>query len=364
MNTIEQLLNNINNKIKSLNAIIPLTDYLNRLEQINFQLNEPATWNDQKKSVSLTKERQTLLDLTTKLQSFISDYNFYKELSELDKEECEKENSKLEELLENISNFELKLLMNEENDSNNAIITISAGSGGLESSNFVSIILRMILRYCEISKFKTEIIDLQESEEYSDICINSVVFSVSGEFAYGFCKALHGVYKFIRNSPFSSSDKRHTSFIAIAVEAEVDDNIDIKIEDKDIEITAARSSGSGGQKINKTNSKCIVRHLPTNILIACQTQRDFHSNKKQAMKMLMAKLYKLEEARLQGDYDKYLESLKHNSFANQSFSFTYTPYMLFKDEDSGFKENQIDKVLDGDLQKIIEQRLRFLKNKN
>ena len=364
MNTIDNLLNTINQKLISLNLLIPIKNYLDKIEEINFQLDNPNIWSDQKKSTALTKERQYLLDLTNKLKEFASDYSFYKELYSLDKDEAEKEISVINSLNSNINDFELKLLMDEKTDTNNAIITLSAGSGGLESANFVSIILRMILRYCELKKYKTEILDLQSSEEYSDICIDSVVISVNGENAYGFTKALHGVYKFVRNSPFSSSDKRHTSFIACAVEYEIEDDIKVDMPEKDLEIVAyKKSAGPGGQNSNKVASAVRIKHIPTGIVVACCNERDQLANKKMALQRLKAKLYKLEEERVKGNYDKYLESLKDNSFANQTFSFTYSPYTLVKDEDTGFKITQLDKVLDGELQELIEQRLRFLKNK-
>jgi peptide chain release factor 2 len=247
------------------------------------------------------------------------------------------------------SKSEIEVMLSNENDSKNAIVSIHPGAGGTESQDWASMLYRMYLRWAERKGFKSELLDYQAGDEAG---IKDVSFIVKGENAYGYLKAENGVHRLVRISPFDSNARRHTSFASVMVSPEVDDDIDIQIEDKDIRIDTYRASGAGGQHVNKTESAIRITHIPTGIVVQCQNDRSQHKNKATALKMLKSRLYELELEKQIADKNDIPKS--EIGWGSQIRSYVLQPYQQVKDNRSGIGYSNVQAILDGDLDKIIE----------
>jgi peptide chain release factor 2 len=314
----------------------------------------PSFWADPSQQQEILKKRSHLEDKVDTIQHL----NQLKEdavvLLQLGKEgeavEIELESS-LAKLTKEVGLNELKIMLSGENDSCNAILTIHPGAGGTESQDWASMLMRMYLRWSEQKGFETEIIDLLPGEEAG---IKSTTIRVKGKYAYGLLKAEVGVHRLVRISPFDASNRRHTSFASIFVCPEVDENIKVNIEEKDLKIDTYRASGPGGQHVNVTDSAVRITHIPTGIVAQCQNERSQHRNKAMAMMVLRSRLYeRARQERLK--QQQKLEDLKKDiAWGSQIRSYTLQPYQLIKDHRTGVEIGDIQRVLDGDLDPLIQ----------
>jgi len=260
-----------------------------------------------------------------------------------------------EEVLKRLETLELKLMLNGPTDANNAYVHIHAGAGGTESCDWAAMLLRMYLRWCERSGFAVEELERADGEEAG---IKGVTLHIKGDYAYGYMKAEIGIHRLVRISPFDGNARRQTSFASVFVDPELDDSIEITIEDKDIRIDTYRSSGAGGQHVNKTSSAIRITHIPTNIVVQCQNERSQHKNKATAMKMLQARLYQLEEETRQKAAAVVEATKKDIGWGSQIRSYVLHPYNLVKDLRTDHETSNTQAVLDGDLDQFI---LEYLK---
>ena len=349
-----QLLKVLNQKIKNIESILKPTLIEKRLQEITALEQEPEFWNDQENAAKIAQEKNRLLSKLSKFNkanSAITDANELYEMA-VDEKDDDTINTLFEEsdiLEEIVQKTEIEVMLSNPEDGNNAIVSIHPGAGGTESCDWASMLYRMYLRWAERKGFKVEILDHQAGEEAG---IKDASFIISGVNAYGYLKTENGIHRLVRISPFDSNAKRHTSFASVMVSPEVDDNIDIEIEDKDIRIDTYRASGAGGQHVNKTESAIRITHIATNIVVQCQNDRSQHKNKASAMKMLKSRLYELELEKQAAE--KKGISKSEIGWGHQIRSYVMQPYQQIKDTRSNIGYSNVEAILDGDLDKMIE----------
>ena len=346
------LLKDLNAKCKNIEKIMQPHVLQTRIEGILKLEQEKEFWEDAKRAGELQKEKKLCLQKLEKYnlaKSALSDTEELFELSLDDTESLEQlfTDSKVLEKL--IKDAEIEVMLSDPLDANNAIFTITPGAGGTESQDWASMLYRMYLRWAERRGFKVELLDYQEGEEAG---IKDASFIIKGENAYGYAKVESGIHRLVRNSPFDANAKRHTSFCAVEVTPEIDDNIEIEIEEKDLRIDTYRASGAGGQHINKTESAIRITHTPTGIVVQCQNDRSQHKNKASALKMLKSKLYELERQKREEQSNNATKS--EIGWGHQIRSYVLTPYQQVKDLRSKATSTNADAVLDGDIDALLE----------
>lgn len=349
-----ELLKLLNKKLSNITGILK-PDILNsRLKEIEELELDQSFWSDVEKATQVGIEKNRILSKLSKYNranDSLKDTNELYELASMESDEDTltmlfEEASELESL---IRKTEIEVMLSGNDDSSNAIVSIHPGAGGTESQDWASMLYRMYLRWSERQGFKVELLDYQDGEEAG---IKDVSFIIKGENAYGYLKAENGIHRLVRISPFDSNAKRHTSFSSVMVSPEIDDNIDIEIEDKDIRIDTYRASGAGGQHVNKTESAIRITHIPTNIVVQCQNDRSQHKNKASAMKMLKSRLYELELEKQKAEIDGIEKS--EIGWGHQIRSYVLQPYQQVKDTRSNLGYSNVEAILDGDITKIIE----------
>jgi len=317
---------------------------------------KPDFWEDAARAAEILKERSTLLSAVEEYRQREKQVEDLEVLLDLTLEEEDEEalrdvEAELRKLERTFRDWELRLLMGSEEDKKNAIITIHAGAGGTEAQDWAEMLLRMYLRYAESKGFKTETLDLLPGDEAG---VKSVTFTASGPYAYGHFKSEHGIHRLVRISPFDASGRRHTSFAAVQVLPEVDEKIEIEISDKDLRVDTFRASGPGGQHVNKTSSAVRLTHLPTGIVVTCQSERSQHRNRELAMKVLRARLYDLERRKREEKKQELQETQKEIAWGSQIRSYILQPYRLVKDHRTSHEEGDVEAVLNGNLDGFVE----------
>jgi peptide chain release factor 2 len=321
-------------------------------------LEAPDSWKQQEKAQALGKERAQLDEVVHKmdaLQKYLRDTEELYELaaSENDPETLEVVSKDAEKLTKTIEELEFRRMFSGEMDGNNAYLDIQSGSGGTEAQDWANMLLRMYLRWGERHEFKTEVIEVSPGDVAG---IKSATVKFEGPYAYGWLRTESGVHRLVRKSPFDSNNKRHTSFASVFISPEIDDNVHIEINPADLRIDTYRASGAGGQHVNRTDSAIRITHVPTNIVVQCQSDRSQHKNRAQAMKQLRAKLYELEIQK-QNDKQAALEANKKDiTWGSQIRSYVLDMSRI-KDLRTGVEVGNTQAVLDGDLDKFIEASL-------
>ena len=323
-------------------------------------MEQPGFWDDVAKSTSVSRQLKKLQDSLEEYQKLEQDFSDIETLIQMAEEEGD--SSMIEEIGEMLTafqkefeNYRISLLLSGEFDGYDAVMTLHAGAGGTESCDWTSMLYRMYTRWAEKHGFKVEVLDYLEGDEAG---IKSVTIQISGQNAYGYLKSEKGVHRLVRISPFNAAGKRQTSFALIEVVPELDEDITVEINPEDLRIDTYRSSGAGGQHVNKTDSAIRITHLPTNIVVTCQNERSQHQNKEMAMKILTARLTELAEqehkenlAELKGDY-------MMNAWGSQIRSYVLQPYTMVKDNRTGAETANVNAVLDGDLDYFINAKLK------
>ncbi len=335
---------------------------MRRIAELDKSMEEPGFWDDPEKSTRMVREAKHLKDEVDTFRSLEQAYEDIQVMIQMGYEENDASlipeiQQMLDEFAKTLEDMRLKLLLSGEYDANNAILRLNAGAGGTESCDWCSMLYRMYCRWADQKGFKYEVLDFLDGEEAG---IKSVTIQINGENAYGYLRSEHGVHRLVRISPFNAAGKRQTSFVSCDVMPDIEDNIDIEINPDDIRIDTYRSSGAGGQHINKTSSAIRITHFPTGIVVTCQNERSQFQNKDKAMQMLKAKLYMLKQQEQAAKAAGIRGDVKEIGWGSQIRSYVLQPYTMVKDHRTGEETGNVDAVLDGGIDSFISAYLRWM----
>ena len=348
--------------LEEIRASLDLENKQQRIAEMERQMEEPTFWDDPDKSAKIMKDLNSLKSAVSRYNSLKTQFEDIETLIEMGREEDDEELAQeageaLAAFTNDIENMRTSLLLSGEYDANNAIVALSAGTGGTEAMDFNEMLYRMYTRWCEKHGFTVKLLDYQEGDEAG---IKGVTFSVEGENAYGLLKSEAGVHRLVRISPFNAQGKRQTSFCSCDVMPELDDNIEIEIDPSDLKIDTYRSSGAGGQHINKTSSAVRITHIPTGIVCACQEERSQFQNKDKAMAMLKAKLYMLQKQAHAEKLSDIRGDVKEIAWGSQIRNYVLQPYTMVKDVRTGEETGNAQAVLDGEIDQFISAYLKWV----
>ncbi|WP_143255516.1 peptide chain release factor 2 [Anoxybacillus ayderensis] len=357
---IKQELEKMAKRLADIRGSLDLETKEARIEQLEAQMTASDFWDDQKAAQAVISEANALKDLVGEFRSLEERFENLEVTYELVKEEPDEELQKelvseAKKLSKDFSEFELQLLLNEPYDKNNAILELHPGAGGTESQDWASMLLRMYTRWAEKKGYKVETIDYLPGEEAG---IKSVTLLIKGHNAYGYLKAEKGVHRLVRISPFDASGRRHTSFVSCEVVPEFDDNIEIDVRPDEIKVDTYRSSGAGGQHVNTTDSAVRITHIPTGIVVTCQSERSQIKNREKAMNMLKAKLYQKKLEEQQAELAEIRGEQKEIGWGSQIRSYVFHPYSLVKDHRTNTEVGNVQAVMDGEIDVFIDAYLR------
>jgi peptide chain release factor 2 len=355
--TIEEALielGKLKKEVKSFKTAMNEDELVKEIAKVDeLSVNDPNFWNN-KESKTLLKEQavkkrklEEWRDLKARMDDADVLVEFYDEGEESVEPDIISAVASLEKL---VADFELKLVLSGPNDSNNAILNINSGAGGTEANDWAAMLYRMYTQYAEHNGYKYDILDYMEGEEAG---IKNATINIKGAFTYGYLKGETGVHRLVRISPFDSANRRHTSFAAVFVLPEIEDDIEIDICESDLQIDTYRASGAGGQHVNTTDSAVRITHLPTNVVVTCQSERSQHKNKAHAMKILKSRLYELEMDKKNEEKQKLENTKTDIGWGNQIRSYVMHPYKMVKDLRTRHETGNVDSVMDGNLDPFI-----------
>lgn len=321
----------------------------------------PDFWNDPEVSQNKMKEVKSLKDDVATYAALSAQYDDIETMIEMGYEENDPElipeiDQMMKEFVQTYEDIRMKTLLSGEYDRNNAIVSLHAGAGGTESCDWAAMLYRMYTRWADKKGFSVEVLDSLDGEEAG---IKSITFQVNGENAYGYLKSEKGVHRLVRISPFNAAGKRQTSFVSCDVMPDIEEDVDVEIREEDIRIDTFRSSGAGGQHINKTSSAIRITHFPTGIVVQCQNERSQHMNKDKAMQMLKAKLYLLKQEENAAKAAGIRGEVTDIGWGNQIRSYVMQPYTMVKDHRTGVESGNVDAVMDGNIDPFINGYLKW-----
>lgn len=335
------------------------------IEELSLEISVPGFWDDTEKSNKIVRQLKSLKSAVEPWQQALKKLQELKELAEIssiqDQSLLADLNKNLDNLSAEIDRLEFNTLLSGKFDANNAIFSINSGAGGTESCDWANMLLRMYSRFAEKKGYSVKTLDILFGEEAG---IKNVTLLIEGEYAYGYLKAERGVHRLVRISPFDANKRRHTSFASVDVIPEVEEDADIKIEEKDLRVDVYRSKGAGGQSVNTTDSAVRITHIPTGIVAQCQNERSQYQNKQTAMKILKARLYEYEQGKKEAELLKtYGAEKKKIEWGSQIRSYVMHPYNMVKDHRTDFETGNVDAVMDGELEGFIDAYLRMMQKK-
>ncbi|MDO5089327.1 MAG: peptide chain release factor 2 [Leptotrichiaceae bacterium] len=338
-------------------------DSLNRkIEILEKKTFEPEFWNSEN-SKEILKELNILKKLIEeyeKINGIHEDISMLIEFIESGDNSFENElNTKISQMENEIKNFKIKLLLDEKYDRNSTILTINSGAGGTEACDWTEMLYRMYDRWSNQNGFKVEILDSLSGDEAG---IKSITLNIKGDYAYGYLKGEKGVHRLVRISPFDSNGKRHTSFAAVNVVPEIEDDVEINIKSEDLKIDTYRASGAGGQHINTTDSAVRITHIPTNTVVTCQKERSQIKNREMALKILKSRLFELELEKREKELENIKGTESKIEWGSQIRSYVFQPYKMIKDHRTKVEEGNVDKVMNGDINNFINEYLKYMKS--
>ena len=349
----------LKNKINEAKKLLKIEDLKNKLAQLSESMSAPDFWSNPENAQGISQDYQDIKKEVDKWENLSSRVNELEDLSQANDSALKGEIFKqTEELEKEFVEYELYLLLNGPYDKSNAIVSIHAGSGGTEAQDWAEMLLRMVLRFSEKMGWKTRILDESKGQEAG---YKSITFEVKGRYAFGYLKSEYGVHRLVRISPFDAEKMRHTSFALIEVLPELNEEVKIEIDPKDLRIDTFMSGGKGGQSVNTTYSAVRIVHIPTNISVSCQNERSQQQNKETAMKVLKAKLHRLEEERMAKEKNELRGEYKSAEWGNQIRSYVLHPYHMAKDHRTEFETADPEGLLEGEILPFSRAYLEWIK---
>ncbi len=356
----------LQNKIANLQELLEIEKYLEKIKNLETKMLSKEFWDNKDLAYQQSKE---LTEIKKEYESWLKINHDLSNIGELihllESHEDSNLSLEIQQELENLENQiaqkETLLLFQGQFDENHCFLSINSGAGGTEANDWVAILSRMFLRWANEHQFETEIIDELTGEEAG---IKNITIHIKGLYAYGYLKGESGVHRLVRISPFDTNAKRHTSFASVSVSPDIENNHPIEINPSDLRIDTYRASGAGGQHVNKTDSAVRIVHLPTNIVVACQSERSQYKNKEKAMKVLKSKIFQYEEERKKKERKKFEEDKKEISWGNQIRSYIFHPYKLIKDTRTALEIGNVEKVMDGWIDPFMIEYLKWQMKKS